>query len=224
MPGTAGAAAAERSDVCFDEGILKKGSRMDYDMKVSGDGATPPRRISIEVGGVKTFNGNEAVETRAKFFDDAGKPAGVNRTYAAKAKNYLVTYGLESEGVTQFVEPAQRLPINLKKGKSFKQTFQNRNVYGDGREEVTKTNEKYTFNGFEEKKFAVGRYKACVMSIRATAKNAVGTYLTNRTDWIAAEGPYRGLTLRSKISATYSAGFSINQALEVTKVWTFKLK
>lgn len=193
-------------------------------MKVSGDGATPPRRISIEVGGKKTFNGNEAVESEASFFDDLGNPAGASRTYTAANKTYLLTYGLKSKGVQQFVEPAQRLPITLKEGKSFKHTFQTRNVYKDGHEEATETTERYTFKGFDELKFVVGRYKVCVMTIRSSSVNGAGPTLVNRTDWVAAEGPYRGFTLRTKISATYAGGFAINQVLDVTTIRKFKLK
>lgn len=217
-------AAAASSSVCFNDGILSKGSKIDYDIQVLGDGGTPPRRVSLTVGGKKTFNGQQAVETKAEFFDDLGQPAGVNRTYATRSKKFLFSYGLKSKGVEQFFEPAHRLPITLEEGETSKHSYVSRNVYRDGREETSASTDKYTFKGFDEKKFAVGRYRVCVMSLRSTMTAGVGPYLTNRTDWIAAEGPYRGFTLRSKISASYSGGFAINQVIDVTKIRTFDLK
>ena len=222
------AARAASSARCFNEGLYRKGATADYDMQVSGDGATPPRRIVTLVGAKKDFNGVSAVSVKARFFDDRGKPAGQTESYLNVRGAALLNYGLTSDTVVSTLEPAGRTPYDLREGEAFDQSLTVANTYPDGRTETTRSVRSFSFAGFATLNTAVGRFRVCKFQSRSRDRfvSPAGptTIITNKMDYVAAEGPYRGFSLRAKVSAKYSAGPVINQVINVTTIREFSAK
>lgn len=217
------AAKAQTSEACFNQGFVAEGSLVDYVLRVSGDGAAPPRRTVIEVQGAKKFNGVRAVETLAKFYDDAGEVAAQTFSYSNVRNGDLLNYGLDSDTVRQVLTPPLSQPIAMKAGETSTARYEVVNTYPDGRKERAQVVEKRTFEKMENVRSKVGTFRACRFKSKITTKADGRSDVINKTEWASAEGKYRGLVLKTKVFGKYSSGFTINQQIDVTKVRKFKM-
>jgi len=218
---TVAVASATSSAACFNEGFLRTGTTMDFELTVSGDGATPPRRIVSTVTGPKEFNGAATVETKMDFYGDGGSYAATNLGYSAIQDGFLLNYGLTSSNVRQTNVPPSRQPIAMEPGQTFDFTYTTKNEYADHVEEGTTTTA-YTYVGRETFQSAVGTFSACKFT-----SHGVNTPINASYDmvlWVAAEGPYRGFALRTEAVGQYPNSLTTRQVVQPTKISVFDIK
>ncbi|BEP52683.1 Ig-like domain-containing protein [Variovorax sp. V116] len=82
-------ASATSSAACFNEGFLHTGTTMDFEFTVSGDGATPPRRVVSTVTGPKEFNGAATMETKS---DSMGTTAATQEPTWATTPSWTASW------------------------------------------------------------------------------------------------------------------------------------
>lgn len=223
---TVAVASATSSAACFNEGFLRTGTTMDFELTVSGDGATPPRRIVSTVTGPKEFNGAATMETKSDFYGDDGSYAGTNMGYNAFVDGFLVSYGMTGSNVRQTMSPPRRQPVAMEPGQTFDFTYTTRNEYADRVEEGTTTTA-YTYVGRETLQSAVGTFAVCKFTthqVDTPITSSPTTQTFDKISWVAAEGPYRGFELRTEVVAQYPNAPTIRQVLQPTKISVFDIK
>lgn len=215
--------AAETSSVCFNPGLYAKGAVVDYDTKITGDGATGTYRNVNTAKATVKYNGVDAIPVETQSYDAKGKPADLVTGYYEIEPAFLLLFGTKSKSAETTYKPEGRQPIDQKTGKAYKQKY-TMTTKAQGATQTINRQATWKFEGFETLKLPLGTFKLC----RITAKfvDQIGPFstVTNQTVYTAAEGKYQGFALRTKTSTQLITGQPMNTQSDVVKFKKFAPK
>lgn len=214
------------SAACFNAGFYRPGTEIAF-MQAQTTQAAESTSASTYVRSLfHRVVGEEKQDGANIILVDSNEDAFGHSRYAIE-NGVLLYYGFGNLDTSIFsskqsLAPARASVIAMRPGQVTTQNFVQTNegylkgVYTHGVSNIAYTR---TFVGLETVTTSLGQFSACRFDIKTQAKEADSGRLTldtQATSWVAATGPYRGLSLKEdSIITTY--GYVGNNATETTK-------
>lgn len=197
---TAAAGATASSAPCINEADFQTGTVVDYESR--DNMSSIASRSRTETLGRKDFAGTRPVASLHTTFMN-NSPVFLTTTYAQIKDGQLIRYGDQhgagASVTTTLYMPPPATPLDLQPGQTVTVTYKNQVVSG-GATVGFEVTEKLTYNGRETIKTPLGTFETCRFTNEISSGPASGEQPRQEVEvqnWFAAEGPYRGQSIRS---------------------------
>ncbi|UUQ67837.1 DUF3108 domain-containing protein [Pseudomonas fuscovaginae UPB0736] len=197
---TAALGATVSSAACINEADFQAGTVVEYE---SRDNVSPvTSRNKTETLGREDFAGTSPVASLHTTFMN-NSPIYLTTTFAQIKDGQLIRYG-DRHGAgasltTTFYNPPPATPVDLQPGQTVTVSYKSQ-VVSSGVKLEFEVTEKLTYNGRETIKTPLGTFETCrftneISTGPASAKEPKQKVMVQ--NWFAAEGPYRGQSIKS---------------------------
>jgi len=192
--------ATESSAACINEADFQAGTVVEYE---SRDNVSPvTSRNKTETLGREDFAGTSPVASLHTTFMN-NSPMYLTTTFAQIKDGQLIRYG-DRHGAgasltTTLYNPPPATPVDLQPGQTVTVSYKSQ-VVSSGVKLEFEVTEKLTYNGRETIKTPLGTFETCrftneISTGPASAKEPKQKVMVQ--NWFAAEGPYRGQSIKS---------------------------
>ncbi len=171
-------------------------------------------------GGRQDFAGARPV----MFIPRSNVEQGDNREFRDLANGNELFYGVVSDLSTQVTtlvnDPPISTPIDMRPGQTVERNYTTRTTIVAKADNSTTTvtstvQERFTYTGLQTLQTAMGTFNVCKFNTDQVIVSATsGTVQANYQLWVAADGPYRGRTIKTADSASNG----VPSTVEMTKI------
>lgn len=210
--------AAESSAPCTNEADFQAGTVVDYESRDNLSSVTS--RNKTQALGREDFAGaNPVASLHTTFMNNS--PVFFTTTYAQIKDGQLIRYG-DRHGAgasltTTVYNPPPATPLDLQPGQTVTVSYKNQ-VVSSGATLDFEVTEKLTYNGRETIKTPLGTFETCRFTNEISSGPTSGKQPKQTVrvqNWLAAEGPYRGQSIKS---ASPSGAEGQERIVEVLKM------
>lgn len=208
----AGASSADSSAACINESDHHEGTRLDFTYRFSIDGQPAQTLRTVKtVGKRKAFGGATPVSVVVAPQTASGEslPVQAVENFIDLVKGMSVGYGGINPVVSLSFVPAIRTPVNMHPGQiatdAVTQTTVTRGPTGASAAVEDRLSRKILDEGRETLPTPMGALTTCKFTFtESVERGTVTTSVTNET-WIAAQGAYRGQTVKARMHSDNGA-------------------
>ena len=192
--------ATASSAPCTNEADFQAGTVVESESRDNTSAVT--NRSKTETLGHEDFAGaNPVASLHTTFISNS--PVYLTTTFAQIKDGQLIRYG-DRHGAgpsltTTLYTPPPTTPLDLQPGQTVTVSYKNQVVSGTTTLEFG-VSEKLTYHGRETIKTALGTFETCRFTNEISTGSTSGQQPTQKVvvqNWFAAEGPYRGQSIRS---------------------------